>query len=741
MPLTDPWIARDEEGFALLGVDAALLQVYRYTPPEPPPEEPEDPEDPEDPEEPEEPEDPEEPGPPPPVFEELPNVQFLGSSIQEGSDPGSAMFAYIFGGDYGPQSVAQALDISFDLPGTVDAGDRLVVFATRPDGGREAIFDGIATDFSFDLSGQSETVQIAAVGIARALWDTPIGGRYQRDASAPTDPERDVQTDIPARFNPEGLANCTPENGESYPRFLDEGMAGTPDYEGRRWDLAGAACYLVWHHNKDQPQVENPLTAELEDLLVAKVPAGEEDFDPSDPLTYEAKPIVIRDTPITGRDWPNVLYELIRDFGFGMRFRLSTTEDGKPLTTLDVFAQQGGPVKDLWLQPEGSDLDMGSTNFFAGSIGRDVTNVVNRWEVLGALERKEASFILYPGFPSASGDSASISTLDIYDRSHENFNSTEGRRNKYRLYVLDETGEGHYEPGEDEKLTTVPDLKEVFDPEDEGLMVVRRRKPIRELLTRDANGTPLRATLSISKDYYGDPGLWDGSGTWQECQGGWVLLQDRIGIWVSCEHPNDWKVGECKTAGAPYPMGVVKGVEDQAQVGTSNFVLRLTCVAETDVRLRGVAEPTERSPISRSITRTIDAGDRLRKETITNSSEFFVEGSEGETEIVVRDDTETAEYEAAAARNATELGVLEGDGITIPYLTTHYQVGDRIRSIQGRGLSLRTDKGTLINPDLPVVVAVQHDGVSQTTQLSLSDAGTARVNYERRTKRRGDGRI
>lgn len=707
MPLTDPWIARDSGGNAALGVNVSLIQVYLY--------------------------DPTGDG-----FTLFPNVEFLGCSYQEGSDPGSATFRYIYGGGYGPQSFTEALDIAYTLPGTVNPGDRLVVFATRPDSQREVLFDGFALNFGFDIIQTEEPTHFAAVGVARALWDTPMEGRYQRDSSLPYTGD-DVQVDLPARFNPGGLPNCTPDTGEDYPRFVDEGMAKIPDYPSRRWDLAGAACYLLWRGNPDQEVVENPLTADINDLLVAKVPTGD-DFDPNDPLTYESEPIVIRDTPVTGRDWPNLLYDLIRDYGFGMCFRLSTAPGGFPLTTLDVFAQQGGPIKDLWLQPEGTDLDPFYTNMFAGSIARDVTNVVNRWEVLGALERKEASFILFPGYPATSGDGTLIANLDRYTKSHAEFNSVPGRNDKYRRYVTDEAGEGHYEPGTSEKLTTVADLSEIFDPDGEGKMVVRRRKPLGQLLSKDANGKSLRATLSISKDYYGDPGLWDGSGTWQEVQGGWTLLEEQIGIWISCENPNNWKIGESTNLDDPYKDGVVKGVEDQAQAGTSNFVLRLTCCVDGDQRLRGVAEPSERSPIPRSITRTIDASDRLRKDTVTNSSQFYEEGSEP-GDIVVRDDTETAEAEAAAARNATELGVLEGDGILIPYLTTYYRIGDRIRSINGRGLSLRTDKGTLSNPDLPVIVAVEHDGVSQTTRLSLSDAGTARVNYERRTKRRNDARV
>jgi hypothetical protein len=114
--------------------------------------------------------------------------------------------------------------------------------------------------------------------------------------------------------------------------------------------------------------------------------------------------------------------------------------------------------------------------------------------------------------------------------------------------------------------------------------------------------------------------------------------------------------------------------------------------------------------------------------------------SPGEDHLI-RDDSQQAEYEAKAARNSTECGVLEGT-VMIPYYTNYYRVGDRIRSVNGRGLSFRTDGGTDASPAYPVVVAVSHDcGDDQTTTIQISDAGTARKNYERRTRRRNDGNL
>lgn len=714
----DPWIALDGDGIPLIASDCLTFSVFRYRPDLSGPDR----------------------------YEFMPHVQFLGDAVQEGTDPGMASFRYIFGMGIGPQSFTQALDISYTGPGILDPGDRIIVRTDRPDGVTgEIVWDGFVTAFDFEIGEDSEYVPFTSVGVARALWDTPISGRMQRNADDPATGD-DVDVDLPAVFNPDGMPNCTPEDHDhdaigfgvlsKHPVFLDETIL-TPGYGSRTWDLSGAARYLIFHHNPDEEYVTNPASPDVDSLLSVKVPLAGVPFDPGDDSTYEARPIPVASTPIDGRDWPNVLYDMVRDEGFGVVFRLGTQPDGQPGTTLDLFEQQAGPLKDVWMQAEGSNLDPGFTNMVRAAIGRDVTDVVDRWEVRGAVERYEADFILecgYPAVPIPSG----IADLEVYTRSHPSFTTIPGRNDAYRLYVLDECGEGHYEPGTSVKLRDAADLTAMLDPDDLGDVVIRRRPPIGKLLTLDANDKPCRASLMVSLDYDGSTTLWDGTGTWQEVQGGWSLLRDRVGIRVTSENPNKWDIGDSADATMPYPAGIVRGVEDMATAGAKNFVLKLTCVIEGDRHVVGVADPTPRSASKRPVTRVIDARDLFRKDTITRYSRYSESSSE---DHLLRDDTGKAEHQAMAARTSTECGVIEGT-VVIPYFTNYYRIGDRIRSVAGRGLSFRTDKGGDEAPAYPVVVGVAHDCVEdQTTTLQISDAGTARKNYERRTRRRNDGRL
>ncbi|HKI21544.1 MAG TPA: hypothetical protein VKA15_26855, partial [Isosphaeraceae bacterium] len=86
--------------------------------------------------------------------------------------------------------------------------------------------------------------------MAIKCWNSPIGGRYERNGDQPNSQDEDDQvfTDLPTRFNPAGtgtrviggyLPNCTPDNydvqvqgdqdDEPFPVFLDPNIDRDPD--------------------------------------------------------------------------------------------------------------------------------------------------------------------------------------------------------------------------------------------------------------------------------------------------------------------------------------------------------------------------------------------------------------------------------------------------------------------------------------------------------------------------------
>lgn len=664
-------------------------------------------------------------------YEPLPNIQVLTIQSREGADPGAARFRYVFdplGSPDDPRAFEQVMAVDSDLPGVVQNDDRLVVMTVYPDGSPLILFDGFAQVPELSYAPSHELVTFSAFGVAVREWDTPVGGALTRDADVPTDGE-DVETDLVAYFNPQGQPNATPAgsdaedaSGSTYPTFLDPLVIRSPDVR-RAWTLPMAIRYLCYHENADQQHVLNPDGDAIDALLDSRSPDGA-GLDLGDPSTYASEPIEVPDYPATGKAWPNVVEDLLRPNGFGMAFRLETDGSGQPSTALDLFRlQDSSPavIKDLYLQTRGSALDPAQTNMDAARLERDMAGVANAYSVESQLVRYEASFILAPGFAVAAADSQSATSIAAFNLNDPAFSST--NHDKYRLYVFDETGEGHWDWTASATVTTVAPLGAILagdDPKNPQPYTKRRRVPLGELFTLDPNRKPLRAQLSISTDYAGkQPAVWDGTGTWQPIHGGFELLRDRLGIWINAANPNGWAIGPSGAANAPYPSGVVRGVEAQTGAVGPRFALRLTCVIEGDRTIEATADRRPSSPTAYQILRRVDARDRYFKHQVGPHSEFNTTGSF----VTARDDTQEAQAEAAARRLAGESGQVRGS-VTIPRFTDAYRVGDRIRSIQGRDLSLRTNAGAPAEEGevYPAVVGLtwDFDGRQQTT-LHLSD--------------------
>jgi hypothetical protein len=666
-----------------------------------------------------------------PRYQALPNVRVLSIRFREGPDPGVARFRYVFNPadpTTDPVSFQQALSVDTHLVNVVKNDERLVVMRFNPDGSTVPVFDGFAEVPELSLSPSQELVTFLAYGVAVREWDTPIGGALMRDADEPTTVS-DVATDLLTYFNPDGQPNATPENadaedefGNTYPTFLDPLVVRSPDLR-RKWTLPMAARYLCFRHNPDETYVTNPDGGLLDALFDSRSPIEGVTMDPGDPSTYESQPIYVPDFPATGKPWPVALYELLEPNGFAMVFRLEADADGNPTTRLDIFRRQDGSpssYKDLYLQLSGNPLDPSQTNLASARLARDMAGVANVYSVETAPVRYEASFVLAPGFPIAAGDAANAAAIQAFNRSSPSFSQAD--RDMYRLYVFDETGEGHWDFASSSLVYDAPSLDDLLggDQDDPAPVVKRRRVPDGDLFTTDANLRPLKARLAISTNYAGTaPGLWDGTGTWQPVVGGFELLGDRLGIWVNVPNPNGWNIGVPTAPGMPYPSGVVKGVEDQANAGAPHFFLRLTCVIEGDQGLAATAGQRPSSPTSFAITRRIEASDRYFKQVIAATSEF----NTTDDPVVVRDDTDEAVAEAAARRLAGEAGEVAGSA-TIPYFTPAYRVGDKVRSIVGRNLSLQTNAGAPAGEGevFPSVVAVTWDfDGGQSTTLQLSD--------------------
>jgi hypothetical protein len=691
----------------------------------------------------------------------LPNVRCLQVQFRDGPDPGRARFRYSFG-DVGadPDQDPRRLEHCFGAgPGFDDDGnpvrahvlrqdDRVVVRHTRADGSVVLIFDGFVQLPQGDLQGGGESVTFTALGTPVRFWDEPLGGAIVRDADHP-DEVHDVRTSLPARFNPDGKPNATPDGADAGGQATPEGEdPGEDDGDGllyptflgpvwpadringqdvRRWTLGMAARYIIGagarkdDRNLDQTYADLGVVAGIDPVLTAYEPVSPgAPVDVRDESTYTVKDVDAPDYDVTGECWPDALDRLIRPHGFAMRFALVATPDGDPRWRLKVYREDGTTaVKPLLLQKPGGALDPAKTNVGALALARDGAAIVNAFHVDPAPTLYEASLVLAPLFEPAAGD-ADESTRG---------NFTDPRNPKYRLWGVDECGEGHWDFETTATVTGTPgDLDPVLkDKDDKARRYALRRRPgVRRLVTKDARGRPLSARLEVSADYAGpSPGVWDGTGIWQLVHGGWELLDDRLGVRITAPDPNTLGLVAPKNGEAEgYPGGKVNLVEACAAPDDAHPTprFRLTVSVPDDRGLDAAAGRTAASPSRFTVRRRVDGRDRFKKRVVSRWSalvEAF--GADAEDQVLDEDDdTEKALTYAEGLRRAHESGAFAGS-VTIPRLTFAYRVGDKVSGLDGRVLSFRQDVGDG-SPVLPTVVGITWDlDGRQETHLELSD--------------------
>ena len=667
----------------------------------------------------------------------LPNVMCLGIQKHDGPDPWVARFRYRFvdpllAPGY-PRRIEHVYPLDASGLGVVTPDTRLVVRAVRDDGVSELLFDGYTKVPQADLSDDGEHVTFVAAATVEREWDTPLNGATVRDADTPDDATKNFATDLPARFNPDGKPNASPVDADAgagatkYPVFLGPfDPANTIQGKTvRLWTLPMAARYVVAIGKGSFVDIQS--YTDFDDTLqaiVPRTPGGVVDLN--DATTYEYKPIEVQDVDVTGEPWPAALQRLIEPHGFTMRWIL-VEYGGDPVWRMEIARTdyvRDNRLKPVNLQVAGGTYDPALTNVGGMSLARDVSGIANRIAIDTAPVRYEVSVILSPGFVV---DGADTGSLDDFKRSSATFAAN---RDKYRLWVFDECGEGHWDFSTDATVTEPGNLDGLLNPDalDPRPYVRRRRPGTDTLVSVDGQDKPLRASLSISFDYDGpEPALWDGTGTWQPVSdGSWRLLQDRLGVYLTMEDPNAWPVGQkfVIPTGLAIPAGTGKVNLVEWVVGnTANRPrLMLTCVIEGDRGMDVSAPKRPSSPTRFTIIRHVDARDRFKRTVISASSEWGVGPVTGDEEVI-RDDAPEALAHAAGVQRARERATFAGT-ITIPRLSTAYSLGDRIERVKGRNLSLRSNAAAEAgeSPSYPVVVGIawEFDG-RQSTTLTLSD--------------------
>jgi hypothetical protein len=720
-------------------------------------------------------------------YRALPNVRAVQAAYQENASPGSARFRYEFDpaftapGD--PRRAEDCFPPDADGPNVVLQDDRLVVrvYTEDPDADPDGpppylvYFDGFAQIPQADLGGQEESVTFEAYATPVRLWDQPIATSFARTGADPFQGVV-VETELAPRFNPggegdpSGTGNKTPRvdldglgaeinDGEdaAYPVFVDHRIHEKSPGEARvwreKWTLGPAVRYLLNATTPGktpayQDYVKPPSSVGVDVLLENYQPVDGDTglFDPSDDTTYTTDPVEVGDLDVTGETRPGAVEKVIAPHGFAFRFVLGTDEDGDPAWTIRLYRKDTAfPKKTLKLQKAGvpgapvPDLDAGKTTLTSLSLSRD-GSVVNEFRVLTAPVRYEASFCLQALFTVAAAD-ADAANLHKWVSGDASFDPV-----KYRVFGYDETGDGHWDFAVGAMAFSAPTSfdrifgKESDDPK--GFKYVYRRRPATgHLFSKDALGRPRAAELHISADYAGPrPGVWDGTGTWQKVTARtWALLDDRLGIRISDKDVSDWKVGTSVAAAAPFADGVVPVPKCLATPGADNgaklFTLRLVCVVPGDNGADALARRRAASPSTFAVRRVDELRDRFFVDYVHETSPYTEENDFGESlTTAVRDDTTDAVAHAEARRRAHELYSIGGPARVFG-LTTAYSIGDRVTSVEGRGISLKQNAAAEQGEGdvYPCVVGITYEfEPEQATVLELSDRRADPVARRRR---------
>ena len=528
--------------------------------------------------------------------------------------------------------------------------DRLVVLTQIPpatddeDPETVVLFDGFAQVPQADVSAGSQAVTFVAQGAAIRLWDDPILGRVQRDAdkTGTTDKSADFFVDLPCRFNPADnsvgdyggyVGNSVaasdftedPDVGD-YPVFIEPLIVEGHTAETNYWFISDAIKYLIATEPSPKDDAENayvqyPTLDSLDDILGTYAPPDDGLLNSGDAMESNVK---IRDYDASNKAVPDVMAELLRYGGFVMALhdqhrRRRQSADGAEdqaagravdrRTEAAVSGRRAERRRWTWHRTTPGPAPGPRLQFGRQRVGhRDRASAVSKSRSTWLRSFSRPAATVRPA-RSRNGTRSNLT------------NATDNARRMYRWYGADECADGHWNASTSSWVTDhVIDFDPVFPPSEtseQTTWVARYRPGQRTLISKDAAGKPLKAVLELCTSTESeDPSIMteDDGLTWTTITKGWQLLDDRLGIEVTIENPEEWHTGQQKRSAASVP--VIRGVTWAADPDTTNnksILLRLTTVIDADVRI-GDAKADKRvsSPTQFTRRRSADGKDHFQ---------------------------------------------------------------------------------------------------------------------------------
>ena len=171
----------------------------------------------------------------------------------------------------------------------------------------------------------------------------------------------------------------------------------------------------------------------------------------------------------------------------------------QPYDYLEVYRKDAaGPTdpKQILLPPAGSSLSTALANVATMHAAFDYQAVANSFYIETAPQRYEVSVILAPAFQPQAGDGTAANRVQFRNNALDASNATAATRAKYRFYVADECGDGHWSLATSQWLTDPIDFSSIFqlpngNPDNLPTYVRRYRPGRNTLFSKDLNNKPL----------------------------------------------------------------------------------------------------------------------------------------------------------------------------------------------------------------------------------------------------------
>ena len=466
-----------------------------------------------------------------------------------------------------------------------------------------------------------------------------------------------------------------PELRESERRALE--TLSTPNTVCAYWSLVDVVEYLCWTLNGAEDYINNPTSAELQQVL-------------------NADPALVRNLQLRlGDHLPKALDSVLTPLGYQWLVELDNRT-----RRIKIIERGKGLQKQFKLQKWGELLDVEKSQVPEFDLSCDFTDgAFNELDVIGGWVEVESSFELRPGWEDTY-DSADITTLTVGSL---NWETDTKRQHAFRRFVWNEAGDY---TGLRPWWNTTPDLAAALQintgNERKLDRAIPRRRRFHPMLSRNLDGTPLENVqgcyleywnpdteewLPIRSDNY-KPGLVNGESA--------QLLKDEMGI-------------EFRADQVPYQL-----VFFAKKHGIEHVKLRLTATVRLDYRLR-VKRTAQFSLLQDTTREIIDRDDDYKLSRRLSSSRF-----NGVANVVTSNGRDAVAELCIDTLRKNNAATIEGD-LTLDGVDVDLRgyLGMSATKFDGRNLEFRATHQALSDPRYPTIVAIRWNVQRQKTTVSL----------------------